>query len=87
MVWTRSGRGIVHEETPLGNAVRGLQIYVKLPRGSELTSPKVFHKKTAAKCNFGSSSGLLVSGQWLNHEQVIDSLSSFFWLSSVCDQS
>lgn len=43
--WTLAGRGMLHEEVPERPGVPsdGLQIFVKLPEGDELTAPRALH--------------------------------------------
>lgn len=43
--WTMAGAGMLHEEIPElpGTVCEGLQVFVKLPEGLELSAPRAFH--------------------------------------------
>ena len=47
--WTLAGSGVIHEEVPASPGVdcHGLQIFVKLPRSHEETTPAAFHVESS----------------------------------------
>jgi len=77
--WMSAGSGIIHEEMPLEspNGVRGLQLWVNMPRKLKM-SPPAYHGATAAEVPIvptGTGPVRVLAGEWGGgHGPVIDVL-------------
>lgn len=77
--WMSAGSGIIHEEMPLEspNGVRGLQLWVNMPRRLKM-SPPAYHGATAAEVPIvptGTGPVRVLAGEWGGgHGPVIDVL-------------
>lgn len=77
--WMSAGSGIIHEEMPLEspNGVRGLQLWVNMPRRLKMSAP-AYHGATAAEVPIvptGTGPVRVLAGEWGGgHGPVIDVL-------------
>lgn len=90
--WMSAGSGIIHEEMPLEspNGVRGLQLWVNMPRNLKM-SPPAYHGATMSEVPIvptGTGPVRVLAGEWGGaHGPVIDVLRNPVYLDITLNPS